>query len=46
VLIASRRRQARAARHQLESPLDALGWRWHPGLSRLIDLWLVVEEAV
>jgi len=39
--------EARAARHQLEEILDTLGqpWPWHAALSRLIDLWLCVEEA-
>lgn len=42
-----RQRQAREARHQIEALLDTLGrpWPWHAGLSRLIDLWVIVEEA-
>jgi hypothetical protein len=43
----TRRQAAREARRQVEKLLDALGgpWPWHLGASRLIDLWLVVEES-
>lgn len=43
----SRAEQAGAARHQIEDLLDSLGrpWPWHAGLSRLIDMWVIVEEA-
>jgi hypothetical protein len=39
--------QARVARAVVECALDGLGqpWPWHPGASRLIDLWLAVEDA-
>jgi hypothetical protein len=33
------------ARAHLEQILDGLGWRWHPVLSKLVGLWLIVEEG-
>jgi hypothetical protein len=38
---------ARAARRGVEDALDGLGrpWPWHLGLSRLIDMWVIAEEA-
>ena len=43
----ARRAEARAARRQVEDILDQLGkpWPWSRNLSRLIDLWLIMEEA-
>ena len=41
-----RARQARAARGQVEDALghDVRRWPWTLGASRLIDLWLAIEE--
>jgi hypothetical protein len=38
------RRQARAARGELENTLDAHGWPWSVGLSRWADMLLMLEE--
>jgi hypothetical protein len=39
-------RQARAARATVEDALgpDVHAWRWAIGASRLIDLWISMEE--
>jgi hypothetical protein len=44
-MTAGRRRQARAARAQVEDVIDARGGQWARSLSLLLDLWLIVEEA-
>lgn len=38
--------EARAARRQIETALgpDVRRWPWSIGVSRLLDLWLVLEE--
>jgi len=41
----SRRGEARAARAEIEDAIDARGGAWSLALSRLIDLWLLVEEG-
>lgn len=48
MISASPRRQAREARGEAEHALDRLGqpWPWHSGLSRLIDLWILLEESM
>jgi hypothetical protein len=47
VISVSPRRQAREARRQTEDALDQLGtpWPWRAGLSKLLDLWIFVEES-
>ena len=40
----SMRRQARAARAQLERVLDVLSWPWDAAISLLIDRALIEEE--
>jgi hypothetical protein len=44
-VIASRRREARAARTQVEAGLDRVNWRWSLTQSRWLDALLVIEEA-
>jgi hypothetical protein len=38
--------QARAARAEVEAALEANGWPWSRGASRLLDLWLALEECM
>jgi hypothetical protein len=42
----ARKVEARAARSQIEHALgpDVRRWSWSSGVSRLLDLWLVLEE--
>ena len=40
------RAQARAARADVESALDASGWRWNLGLSRWLDGLIALEEGI
>jgi hypothetical protein len=44
--VTRRQREARAARSQLEAALepDVRDWPWSMGTSRLLDLWIVIEE--
>lgn len=46
IALLPRREAARAGRRQIEEILDGLGspWPWNPMLSRILDLWLIVEE--
>jgi len=39
------RRQARAARAQVEHALDTAGWRWSRRLSLWIDVLVILEET-
>jgi hypothetical protein len=39
------RTQARAARADVESALDASDWRWNLGVSRWLDTLIVIEES-
>ncbi len=39
------RTQARATRADVETALDASGWRWNLALSRWLDVLLKLEEA-
>jgi len=39
------RAQARSARADVESPLDASGWHWNLGLSRWLDGLITLEEG-
>jgi hypothetical protein len=41
----SARRQARAARGQVEDALDANGWPWSLRLSRWLDALITIEET-
>jgi hypothetical protein len=43
---ATRREAAREARRDVEDALgpDVRSWRWSLGASRLLDLWIVLEE--
>jgi hypothetical protein len=41
----SRSAEARAARAEVESALDANGWRWSARISRWLDMLVVVEES-
>ena len=36
--------QARAARRLVEDVLEHAGWPWWPGLSRWVEILLVLEE--
>lgn len=44
-MTASRRREARAARCQVEAALDATGWPWSRRLSRWLDALILLEEG-
>jgi len=35
---------ARAVRRDMEAALDTNGWCWNPGISRWLDLLVVLEE--
>ena len=43
---APRRRQARAARGEVEAVIDASGGRWSRRLSLWLDALLIIEERV
>ena len=36
--------RARAGRRVLEDALDSAGWPWAVAISRLIDLWITIED--
>jgi hypothetical protein len=37
--------EARATRAEVEAALDRIGWVWRPGLSRWLDVLIILEET-